>query len=206
MTDIVKAGWLQRRTTILKNWKREWFILTRDARLRRMASPDKQYDKADEVFELNRCRQIRVGTDQISNTIEPPNGSTCEQLIELVPSKGDIWTLCAESVDDLFAWQTSFEDVRQLYIERTQQQHAQWTNTQIPPNRYDATIYRNVIYNSSSSPRIYQTSDGPAQTIIIVDRDSCYDGCGSMAAGAMTGMALGSMMMWPLLMFPLLWY
>ena len=40
--DIVKAGWLQRRTTILKNWKSEWFILTSDARLRRMSSPVKQ--------------------------------------------------------------------------------------------------------------------------------------------------------------------
>ncbi|CAF1097098.1 unnamed protein product [Adineta ricciae] len=200
MTDIVKAGWLQRRTTILKNWKREWFVLTNDARLRRMASPEKQNDKADDVFELNRCRQIRFGSDEISATVEPPNESTREQLIELVPSKGDIWTLCAESTDDLVAWQTSFEDVRQLYIERMQQQHAQWTNTQIPPNRY-------VFYSDSSDlPRIYRTSNGQQQpqTVIIVDRDPYYDGCGSIAAGAMTGMALSTMMMWPFLLFPLM--
>jgi hypothetical protein len=70
MADIVKAGWLSRRTTLLKNWKREWFILTNDARLRRMSSPDKQYDKADDVFQLSRCRELRIGGEQVPYTIE----------------------------------------------------------------------------------------------------------------------------------------
>ncbi|CAF1222822.1 unnamed protein product [Rotaria sordida] len=117
MADIVKAGWLLRRTTILKNWKREWFILTNDARLRRMSNPDKQFDKADDVFQLSRCRELRIGTEQVPYNIEPPDGSTRAQLMQLVPSEGDPWTLCAESTDDLLAWQTSFDDVRQLHIE-----------------------------------------------------------------------------------------
>lgn len=31
--EIVKVGWLQCRTKILKNWKREWFVLTDEARV-----------------------------------------------------------------------------------------------------------------------------------------------------------------------------
>ncbi|CAF0752956.1 unnamed protein product [Adineta steineri] len=205
MTDIVKAGWLQRRTTILKNWKREWFVLTRDARLRRMSSPQKHNEKADEVFELNRCREIRFGSEHIAKTIEPPTDSTREQLMEIVPGSGDTWTLCAESTDDLFAWQTSFDDVRQLYIERMQQLHARWTNTQIPPNRYNYTYYQNIYGDSSDSPRIYETSNGPAPRVIVVDRDPHYSRGGDAAAGVMTGMALGTLMLWPMFLFPLMW-
>jgi hypothetical protein len=203
MTDIVKAGWLQRRTTILKNWNREWFILTRDARLRRMSSPEKQYDKADDVFQLDRCREMRVGSEQVPHTIESPNGSTREQLIELVPSKGDTWTLCAESADDLLAWQTTLDEVRQLYIERLHQSQAQRTNTQIPPGRYEFAYYSSV-YGGDYSPRIYRTSDGSTNTIILVDRDSGYD-TSNVAVGAMTGMALGSLMLWPLFLMPFMW-
>jgi hypothetical protein len=144
MTEIVKAGWLQRRTTILKNWKREWFVLTSDARLLRMSSPIQQYDRADGIFQLNRWREMRIGSEHLSHTIQPPDGSTREQLIELVPSEGDTWILCAESTDDLLAWQTSFDDVRQLYIERMQRQHAQWTNTQIPTSQYDFVYYPSI--------------------------------------------------------------
>ncbi|CAF4068926.1 unnamed protein product, partial [Rotaria magnacalcarata] len=117
MADIVKAGWLFRRTTVLKNWKREWFILTNDARLRRMSDPAKQFDKADDVFQLSRCRELRIGTTQVPYNIDPPEDATRAQLMQLVPGEGDPWTLCAESTDDLLAWQTSFDDVRQLHIE-----------------------------------------------------------------------------------------
>jgi hypothetical protein len=198
MADIVKAGWLQRRTTILKNWKREWFILTSDARLRRVSSPEKQNDRADDTFQLERCREMHIGSEQVPHTIEPPNGSTREQLIELVPSNGDTWTLCAESEDDLLAWATSFVDVRQLHIERMHQQQAQWTNTQIPPARYDFVYYPGN-YGSDNSSRIYRTYDGPTHRVILVDRDSYYDNSRDVAAGALTGMALGTLMFLPML-------
>jgi hypothetical protein len=206
--DIVKAGWLQRRTTILKNWKREWFVLTRDALLRRMSSPVKQNAKADDVFQLNRWREIRIGSEQVSNTIEPPNGSTREQLMELVPSKGDIWILCAESTDDLLAWQTAFDDVRQFYIEYMQQQDAQWTNAQIPPRRRNFTDYQRFYY-ADYPCRIYQAPDGSTHTIVFVDRNSFYDTRDDIAVGTMTGGALGILMFWPSIIvpfYPLMWF
>ena len=201
---IIKAGWLQRRTTILKNWKREWFVLSSDARLLRMSSPADQYATVNDIFQLHRTREIRIGADQVRHIIEPPNGSTREQLMELVPSEGDIWTLCAESTDDLLAWQTSFDDVRQLYVERMQQQQAQWTNTQIPSGRSNFAYYRRVNDNDYAQ-QIYQAPDGSSHTIIFVDRGPRYDTRDDMATGVFTGMAFGSLLMWPLFMFPLLW-
>ncbi|CAF2414226.1 unnamed protein product [Rotaria sp. Silwood2] len=204
MADIVKAGWLLRRTTILKNWKREWFILTNDARLRRMASPDKQFDKADDVFQLSRCRELRIGTEHVPYNIEPPDGSTRAQMMQLVPSEGDPWTLCAESTDDLLAWQTSFDDVRQLHIERLQQQQAQFNNIQFPSGRYDFADYPGI-YQGDYPHQVYRAPDGSTHTVIFVDRGLRYGTGSGIAAGALTGMALGSLMWWPFFMFPLMW-
>ena len=206
MTDIVKAGWLLRRTTILKNWKREWFILTNDARLRLMSSPEKQYDKADDVFQLSRCRELRIGATQVPYTIEAPEGSTREQMMQLVPSEGDSWTLCAESTDDLLAWQTSFDDVRQLHIERLQQQQqlSEFNNIRLPPGLYDFGHYPGV-YQGHYPHQVYQTPDGSTHTIVFIDRNARYDASADLAAGALTGLALGSLMWWPFFMFPVMW-
>jgi hypothetical protein len=125
--------------------------------------------------------------------------------MELVPNEGDIWTLSAESTDDLLAWQTSFDDVRQLYIERMQRQQAQSTNARIPSNRYDFS-YQQDVYNGGYPHQVYRASDGSTHTIIIVDRDSgYYRGGDNIAAGALSGMAVGSLMLWPMFMFPLMW-
>jgi len=203
MTDVVKAGWLNRRTTVLKNWKREWFVLTNDARLRRMSGPEKQYDKADDVFQLSRCRELRIGSTQVPYNIEPPNGSTRAEMMQLVPSEGDPWTLCAESTDDLLAWQTSFDDVRQLHIERLQQQ-ASFTNIRLPPGRYDFAHYPGL-YEGDIPHQVYRAPDGSTHTVIFVDRGARYASGSDLAAGALTGLALGSLMWWPFFMFPLMW-
>lgn len=206
MADIVKAGWLLRRTTILKNWKREWFILTNDARLRRMSAPEKQYEKADDVFQLSRCRELRIGATQVPYNIEAPEGSTREQMMQLVPSEGDPWTLCAESTDDLLAWQTSFDDVRQLHIERLQQQQqmTQFNRVQLPPGLYDFAHYPGV-YQGNYPHQVYQAPDGSTHSIVFIDRNARYDASADLAAGALTGLALGSLMWWPFFMFPVMW-
>jgi hypothetical protein len=207
MADIVKAGWLLRRTTLLKNWKREWFILTNDARLRRMSSPTKQYDTADAVFQLSRCRELRIGAEQVPYDIQPPDGSTRAQMMQLVSSKGDTWTLCCESTDDLLAWQTSFDDVRQLYIERFQQQQQQnqFNNMRLPPGRYDFAHYPGV-YQGNYPHQVYRAPDGSTHTVIYVDRRSRYGTGSSVAAGALTGVAVGTLMWWPFFMYPFMWY
>jgi hypothetical protein len=205
MTDIVKAGWLQRRTTVLKTWKREWFILTDDARLRRMSSPDKQYEKADDVFQLSRCRELRIGADQVAYNIDPPSDSTRAQMIQLVPSEGDPWTLCAESTDDLLAWQTSFDAVRQLHIERLQQQQAQFNGIQLPAGRYDFA-YHPGVYRGNYPHQVCRAADGSTYTVVYVDRGSRYGTGSGLAAGALTGLAIGSLMWWPFFMFPMMLY
>lgn len=204
MADVVKAGWLQRRTTILKNWKREWFILTNDARLRRMSSPEKQHEKADDVFQLSRCRELRIGSEQVPYNVDPPEGSTRAQMLQLISSEGDPWTLCAESTDDLLAWQTSFDDVRQLHIERMQQQQANFTNIQLPSGRYDFA-YHPGVYQGNHPHQVYRAADGSTHTVVFVDRHTRYGTGNSIASGALTGLAVGSLMWWPFFMFPLMW-
>ncbi|CAF3425432.1 unnamed protein product [Rotaria socialis] len=203
MADIVKAGWLFRRTTVLKNWKREWFILTNDARLRRISDPVKQFDKADDVFQLSRCRELNFGAERVPHNIDPPRDATRAQLMQLVPSEGDPWALCAESTDDLLAWQTSFNDVRQLYIERLQQQQTQYNSTRLSSRRYDC-IYYSSVYPDDFSQHIYYTPNGSTQTIILVDRDPRCDAGSDIATGAFISVAIGTCMLLPFLMLPLL--
>lgn len=205
MTDIVKAGWLFRRTTVLKNWKREWYILTKDARLRRMSGPEKQFEKADDVFQLQRCRELRIGPTQVTYNIEPPENGSRDQMMQLVPSEGDTWTLCAESTDDLLAWQTSFDDVRQFYIEQVQQQHMQYANLRMPMGRYDFAHYPGL-YEGNYPHHVYRSADGSTHTIIYVDRHARYNSGSDIAAGALTGLALGSLMWWPFFMLPIMWH
>jgi hypothetical protein len=78
--------------------------------------------------------------------------------MQLVANEGDIWTLCAESVDDSMVWQISFEDVRQAYIERVQQEEAKLTNSQIPPKRGDFE-YEQGIYEDDYPYWIYRAAD-----------------------------------------------
>jgi len=196
--DIVKAGWLHRRTTILKNWKREWFFLTKDARLHRVSSPDKQQDKADGVFELSRWREMLSGSEQVPSTIEPPNGSTREQLMQLVPSDDDTWTLCAESTDDLLAWRTTFEDVRQSYIERMHQEQVEWTNKQIPTNRNDFASYQGLSY-ADFPYQTYRAADGSTHTVICVDQYARDD----ITEIPLTGMAFDTFMFRPIVWYPI---
>ena len=200
--DIVKAGWLERRTTILKNWKREWFILTNDARLLRMSSPSKQTKSPDDTFQLDRWREIRSGSERVSNDIQPPVGATRDQLMELVSGDGSIWVLCTETTDDLLAWQISFEDVRQAYIERMQRELAERTNTQIPKGRADFPYY--VGFNDSDPPcEVYRAPDGSTHTVVYRDGYPEYSKGGSKPAETRAESIFDPFLFAPFMIFPL---
>lgn len=124
MTDIAKAGWLMRQSTILKRWKKEWFALTIDGYLRYFETPDKLIG-LDTINLPNDALRIRVRSDVRT---EAPTGYSQDFLIQIENRKKDDWIICAENVDEMLAWQMALEQARVMHTQNPQQPYQQ-----IPP-------------------------------------------------------------------------
>ncbi|XP_076435487.1 pleckstrin homology domain-containing family B member 2-like [Babylonia areolata] len=112
-TDIAKAGWLYRQSSVLHRWKRNWFALYRDGLLRYFDS--RESSRAEEVYILRAvCRHIKTGSEVRSAA--PPEDlrgrKSC--MFELEMKDGNHLLLCAESDDDMRAWQYSLEEARTM--------------------------------------------------------------------------------------------
>ncbi|CAF1267775.1 unnamed protein product [Didymodactylos carnosus] len=199
MGDIVKAGWLHRQTKILKNWKKQWFTLSNDGRLRYFDSPDKQFDVADDVFFLNKCKEIKAG-GQIDPSLKIPLEFSTQQVFQIISNDNSVWTLIAESEDDVMAWQLAFEEVRRLHVQRLQQTGVIPTNFSIPANHY--VLNYPGEYDGEYPHQVYMGPDGRTHTVVFVDRSRYYHG--DAALGAFTGLAIGSLLFWPLF-WPIWW-
>ncbi|KAL8595602.1 hypothetical protein ACOMHN_025639 [Nucella lapillus] len=111
--DIAKAGWLFRQSTVLHRWKRNWFVLYRDGLLRYFETPDSP--RAEDVFILrSACKQIKTGTEvrSASPPEEVREGKSC--MLELDLRDGSQLVLCADTCDDMRAWQMSLEEARTM--------------------------------------------------------------------------------------------
>lgn len=111
--DIAKAGWLHRQSSVLKRWKKNWFVLYRDGLLRYFESPDAP--RAEEVYVVRSvCARIKTGPE-VGN-IPPPedvsSGKAC--MLEMEMRDGNHLVLCAESFDDMKAWQIALEEARTM--------------------------------------------------------------------------------------------
>ncbi|OWF40444.1 pleckstrin homology domain-containing family B member 2-like [Mizuhopecten yessoensis] len=107
--EIAKAGWLYRQSTILRRWKKTWFVLYQDGDLRYFESPNSHEPEARIVVRAV-CSAIQAG--QMCE-ISAPEGKTKDCLITLILRDGEL-RLCAEDPDDMRAWQIALEEARVL--------------------------------------------------------------------------------------------
>lgn len=107
--EIAKAGWLWRQSSILKRWKKEWFVLYQNGDLRYFENPDSHEPEARIVVPAV-CKYITTGT---SVDAAPPDGKSKDCLLCLVIKDGEL-KLCAEDADDMRAWQIAFEEARTI--------------------------------------------------------------------------------------------
>ncbi|XP_025080109.1 pleckstrin homology domain-containing family B member 2-like [Pomacea canaliculata] len=202
--DIAKAGWLYRQSSVLRRWKKNWFVLYRDGVLRYFESPESP--RAEEVFVIRSvCKCIKTG-DEIS-PVTPPDGISSAKacMLELKMHDGSNLLLCAESYDDMKAWQISLEEARTMQAPVNMMP----PYTRTVPIRYEYGYpygysgYPGQVIARPPTAHVVQTpngttviNSGPPTQVVYVD-DYPYRGY-DYGAGLLTGAVVGSALMWPL--------
>ncbi|NXS25903.1 PKHB1 protein, partial [Pomatostomus ruficeps] len=98
---LVKSGWLWRQSSILRRWKRNWFVLYLDGSLV-YYHDETQRDMDGRIHIKYSCRDVRIGRE--CKDVQPPEGRSRDCLLTVVLRDGSKTTLCAESEDDAVAW------------------------------------------------------------------------------------------------------
>ncbi|NXM27329.1 PKHB1 protein, partial [Oxyruncus cristatus] len=172
---LVKSGWLWRQSSILRRWKRNWFVLYLDGSLV-YYHDETQRDMDGRIHIKYSCRDVRIGRE--CKDMQPPEGRSRECLLTVVLRDGSKTTLCAESEDDAVAWKMAVLEAKStpVRLRALEQGH-------IPP--WD----------------LGWKEGGPGVTHVIVREDPYRVSGDQMAlgllAGAATGAALGSFMWMP---------
>ncbi|XP_053403578.1 pleckstrin homology domain-containing family B member 2-like [Mercenaria mercenaria] len=108
--QIVKAGWLQRKSTVLHRWKKNWFVLYRSGELAYFESQDKHQAEGRFIV-CASCIGIKTSGDC---EFSAPEGYGKQCLLYLQLRSDEDLKLCAESPDDMRAWQIALEEARTM--------------------------------------------------------------------------------------------
>ncbi|NWU84466.1 PKHB1 protein, partial [Onychorhynchus coronatus] len=172
---LVKSGWLWRQSSILRRWKRNWFVLYLDGSLV-YYHDETQRDMDGRIHIKYSCRDVRIGRE--CKDVQPPEGRSRECLLTVVLRDGSKTTLCAESEDDAVAWKMAVLEAKSTPVRLRALEQGP-----IPP--WD----------------LGWKGGGPGVTHVIVREDPYRVSGDQMAlgllAGAATGAALGSFMWMP---------
>ncbi|NWX04338.1 PKHB1 protein, partial [Caloenas nicobarica] len=184
---LVKSGWLWRQSSILRRWKRNWFVLYLDGSLV-YYHDETQRDMDGRIHVKYSCRDVRAGRE--CRDVQPPEGKSRECLLTVVLRDGSKTTLCAESEDDAVAWKMAVLEAKSTPIRP------------IPPQFAALPSYQLLHLGRGSSPPLFAFCfAAPGVTHVIVREDPYRVSGDQMAlgllAGAATGAALGSFMWMP---------
>ncbi|NWX22372.1 PKHB1 protein, partial [Aegotheles bennettii] len=188
---LVKSGWLWRQSSILRRWKRNWFVLYLDGSLV-YYHDETQRDMDGRIHVKYSCRDVRTGRE--CRDVQPPEGKNRDCLLTLVLRDGSKTTLCAESEDDAVAWKMAVLEAKSTPVRL----HLLKEGT----NQHGLRVGMGGVSlchppPSHPSPCLA----GPGVTHVIVREDPYRVSGDQMAlgllAGAATGAALGSFMWMP---------
>ncbi|XP_074657924.1 pleckstrin homology domain-containing family B member 2-like [Tubulanus polymorphus] len=204
--EIVKADWLYRQSSILKRWKRKWFVLYGNGELRYFEDQN-EYESEETILMTVDVINIKTGL-QIQN-VTPPEGQNKDSLIQITCKDDGNMNLCADSLDDMSAWQFSLEQARIIYPSnlpppyQTPNRHGDNQQCAYPRQQYQQVGYPQVVYNAQPpayGQQVYQTVPGATNVIYVDDRRRYYRDDGTdLAMGVVAGAALTSMMWSPFL-------
>ncbi|NXF41494.1 PKHB1 protein, partial [Nyctibius bracteatus] len=183
---LVKSGWLWRQSSILRRWKRNWFVLYLDGSLVYYHDAT-QRDMDGRIHVKYSCRDVRTGRE--CRDVQPPEGQSRDSLLTIVLRDGSKTTLCAESEDDAVAWKMAVLEAKAtpVRLRPPKEGHRHHVGLQAGVGGGDT--------NPCPLPR------APGVTHVIVREDPYRVSGDQMAlgllAGAATGAALGSFMWMP---------
>ncbi|NXW85910.1 PKHB1 protein, partial [Alopecoenas beccarii] len=201
---LVKSGWLWRQSSILRRWKRNWFVLYLDGSLV-YYHDETQRDMDGRIHVKYSCRDVRVGRE--CRDVQPPEGRSRECLLTVVLRDGSKTTLCAESEDDAVAWKMAVLEAKSTPVRfhppKKGASSPKWALDEAAPfGPGEAGLGPPQPKLGSGSPPMFSfCSAAPGVTHVIVREDPYRVSGDQMAlgllAGAATGAALGSFMWMP---------
>ncbi|NXL50825.1 PKHB1 protein, partial [Podilymbus podiceps] len=178
---LVKSGWLWRQSSILRRWKRNWFVLYLDGSLV-YYHDETQRDMDGRIHVKYSCRDVRTGRE--CRDLQPPEGKSRDCLLTLVLRDGSKTTLCAESEDDAVAWKMAVLEAKATPVRLHPPQQGLGQGRTGPAPAHPTFCLA-----------------APGVTHVIVREDPYRVSGDQMAlgllAGAATGAALGSFMWMP---------
>ncbi|NXJ25718.1 PKHB1 protein, partial [Dicrurus megarhynchus] len=183
---LVKSGWLWRQSSILRRWKRNWFVLYLDGSLI-YYHDETQRDMDGRIHIKYSCRDVRIGRE--CKDVQPPEGRSRDCLLTVVLRDGSKTTLCAQSEDDAVAWKMAVLEAKSTPVRLR------------PPEQGHRSKVPGATGKEGGKGWMPPLMGAPGVTHVIVREDPYRVSGDQMAlgllAGAATGAALGSFMWMP---------
>nr|XP_033804434.1 pleckstrin homology domain-containing family B member 1 [Geotrypetes seraphini]XP_033804435.1 pleckstrin homology domain-containing family B member 1 [Geotrypetes seraphini] len=190
---LVKSGWLWRKSSIMRRWKKRWFDLWNNGVLV-YYSDDGRHPLKGVVFLRFNCTDVKVG--QEFGGVQPPEGQSRNHLIKIFLRNNIDEMLCAESEDDAIAWKTALLQ--------------QKANVFFLYNPFDGfnTVPQQIHHVTSIHPGPYSDSRpyngynrGPRMTQVVIPEDPYHmlrnNRALGLLTGVLTGTAIGSLLWSP---------
>ncbi|NXL92812.1 PKHB1 protein, partial [Alectura lathami] len=194
---LVKSGWLWRQSSILRRWKRNWFVLYLDGSLV-YYQDETQRDMDGRIHVKYSCRDVRAGRE--CRDVQPPEGKGRECLLTVVMRDGSKTTLCAESEDDAVAWKMAVLEAKSTPVRLPLPSPPTTRARQAAPGNGSRLACAQGAKRAQSWVGRRRVG-APGVTHVIVREDPYRVSGDQMAlgllAGAATGAALGSFMWMP---------
>ncbi|NWR00258.1 PKHB1 protein, partial [Paradoxornis webbianus] len=196
---LVKSGWLWRQSSILRRWKRNWFVLYLDGSLV-YYHDETQRDMDGRIHIKYSCRDVRIGRE--CKDVQPPEGRSRDCLLTVVLRDGSKTTLCAESEDDAVAWKMAVLESKSTPVRLCppEQRHHPGTGFGIQNLGWESKV-PGATGKKVGRGWMPPLMAAPGVTHVIVREDPYRVSGDQMAlgllAGAATGAALGSFMWMP---------
>ncbi|KAG5442141.1 Pleckstrin y domain-containing B member 2 [Clonorchis sinensis] len=231
--NIIKAGSVQRLSTVLRRWKPAWLVVYSNGNVGYFESKDSYVPKSLIYLPKKCIRLLSTPTHQV-----PPAGLSKDCLFGYTTNDGE-WCFCADSPDAAVAWRLALIEARSVgralgvhiaptatyggYTDGSNYyQHSAYPETTVP-------LYCNSSHPAGipSLPTVYRGCDGelvvPQQVVehpdgsrtIVLGRGNeilcrCrrghYCDCGyGLGDAALLGLAAGTMMWSPFLWAPFFW-
>ncbi|XP_041088663.1 si:ch211-176g13.7 isoform X2 [Polyodon spathula] len=177
---LMKCGWLWRKSSVLRRWKRSWFDLWMDGNLV-FYQDETRRDYEDRIRLKYKCANVKAGSE--CTGVEPPDGISSHCLVIIYMKNGSTLILCADSEDEALAWKLTMLEVK--------------VNPVHVYNPYDDNYHtvpldgHNAVYISPGYPG-YSYGAAAGVPHVVVQQQPCGMLGGEVALGMLAGMATGA--------------
>ncbi|XP_056650975.1 pleckstrin homology domain-containing family B member 1 isoform X1 [Monodelphis domestica] len=173
---LVKAGWLWRQSTILRRWKRNWFVLWMDGTLG-YYKDDSLQEEEERVLIRYNCREVKTGEE--CPEMQLPEGQTRDGLLIVFLRDGPRLTLCADSKDEALAWKITILEYSTPRRRRTLGSIPRWSFQAQPRGSFVVRTWNSrvgwpLIWVRRLMVRIYDPYDDYYQIVPPNAHDATY--------------------------------